>query len=136
MILSTRFESSLVLVELLISSVMQWMFVHINTCTFASKIVVSTILEYMHINFLKFLNFLFMQNVSVNNTIFDVDFFFFFFFLQFHVRCQSLPEKMSQHVFCNEPLSLRKDHYIWYGLSDLNGGYRNVQVCQKIPFCI
>ena len=46
MILSTRFEGSLLLVELLISSVMQWIYVDTNICTtFAYKIAVSTVLE-------------------------------------------------------------------------------------------
>ena len=60
MILSTNVEGSLVLVELLISSVMQWIFVVINTCTFAYKITVSAILECVRGNLLKFLTFLFM----------------------------------------------------------------------------
>ena len=60
MILSTNVEGSLVLVELLISSVMQWIFVVINTCTFAYKITVSAILECVRGNLLKFLTFLFI----------------------------------------------------------------------------
>ena len=38
----------MVLVEMLISSVMHWIFVDINTCTFAHEITLSAIFEIVH----------------------------------------------------------------------------------------